>query len=165
MSDFQSMSINTTIQKCIFLNTALLGVIAITIYKCADETMLRVGYSKDLMIIGISIDTLEKYIILQIYIFLIEFCYALVYEYSNPIMYFNIFNEDKKEISNFSKLELQVYAQSLWLLTSIKNGLMLLVAIQQIDITMSKIIYNEIAAAIVIRKLLNKKKFVLNPTV
>jgi hypothetical protein len=75
-------------------------------------------------------------------------------------MYFNIFNEDKKEISNFSKLELQVYAQSLWLLTSIKNGLMLLVAIQQIDITMSKIIYNEIAAAIVIRKLLNKKKFV-----
>lgn len=94
------------------------------------------------------------------YIFLIEFCYALVYEYSNPIMYFNIFNEDKKEISNFSKLELQVYAQSLWLLTSIKNGLMLLVAIQQIDITMSKIIYNEIAAAIVIRKLLNKKKFV-----
>jgi hypothetical protein len=58
------MSVNTTIQKCIILNTVLLGVIVITVYKFADETMLRVGYSKDLMIIGISIDTLEKYIIL-----------------------------------------------------------------------------------------------------
>lgn len=135
-------------------------MITFTVYHYADDKMLRVGYSKDLVIIGITIDTMEKYIFLQAYIFLIEFCFAVIYEYSNPIMYFSIFNEDKKVITDFSKLELQIYAQTLWFLTSIKNGLMLLVAIQQIDITISKIIYNEIAAAIVIRKLLNNKTFV-----
>lgn len=154
-----SMTVNKTIQVCIFINTILLSCVACIIFKYADEDLLKIGYSKDLVVIGVTIDTLDKYLILQFLIFLIEFCYALIYEYANPIMYFSIFNADKSVITDFSKFELQLYAQSIWFLTSLKNGMMLMVAIQQIDITMSKIIFNELAAAIVIRKLLNKKQF------
>jgi hypothetical protein len=77
-------------------------------------------------------------------------------------MYFNIFNDQKKYISDFTKFELQFYAQSLWFLTSIKNGLMLLVSITQIDLTLAKIIYSEIAVMIVIRNILTNKIFVKN---
>ncbi len=153
------MQINKTIQLCIVINGILLSCIAGIIFRFADESMLKIGYSKDLIILGVTIDTMEKYIFLQFLIFLVEFCYALIYEYANPIMYFSIFNADKRVITDFGKLELQIYAQSIWFLTSLKNGLMLLVAIQQIDITLSKIFFNEIAAAIVIRSLLNKKEF------
>ena len=74
-------------------------------------------------------------------------------------MYFNVFNADKVIITDFTKLELQIYAQSLWFLTSIKNTLMILVSISQIDIAIAKVIYSEIAVIIVIRNLLNSKQF------
>jgi len=151
-----------TMQICIIINSSLLIFIMAIITKYADNNILQYGYSKDLVVFGITIDTIDKYAILHLMIFLVEFCYALVYEYANPILYFNIFNEDKKQITDFTKFELQLYAQALWFLTSIKNGLMLLVAIQQIDITLAKIIYNEIAVGIVIRKVLNKKEFIKN---
>jgi hypothetical protein len=77
-------------------------------------------------------------------------------------MYFNVFDADKKVITDFGKIELQVYAQSLWFLTTIKNGLMILVAITQIDITLCKALYSEIAIAIVIYNVLKNKKFVKN---
>ena len=75
-------------------------------------------------------------------------------------MYFNVFNVDKKFITDFGKIELQIYAQSLWFLTTLKNGIMVLVAIQQIDITICKIIYSEIAIAIVIYNILKEKEFI-----
>ena len=156
------MNVNRKIQLCIFVNFQLLIMVATFVFSFADSKMLRVGWSKDLVVMGIVIDTMEKYIILHSVLFFVEFWHAIIYEYANPIMYFNVFNADKKVITDFGRLELQVYAQSLWFLTTVKNGLMILVAITQIDITLSKIVYNEIAVAIVIRKLLNDKIFVKN---
>ncbi len=154
------MNIVKTIQLCVLTNSVLLFIIFTIIYNIADEKLLRIGYSKDLIILGIQIDTYNKYIYLHLIIFLTEFIYALVYEYANPILYFNIFNEDKKEINHFSKNQLQLYGQTLWFTTSIKNAVMLLVSIQQLDILISKCISYEIAVFFVIRNLLNNKTFI-----
>jgi hypothetical protein len=148
-----------TIQLCVLTNTILLFVIFAIVYNIADKNLLRIGYSDELVILGVPIDTYSKYITLHIIIFTTEFFYALIYEYANPIMYFNIFNEDKKEIEEFTKNQLQFYAQALWFSTSIKNSVMLLVSIQQLDILVSKCISYEIAVFFVIRKLLSKKTF------
>lgn len=154
------LTINKKIQICIFINFLLLVIVCGLVLGFGDSSLLRIGYSKDLIVIGVVIDTLDKYLVLHCCIFFIEFWHAIIYEYANPIMYFNVFNADKKVIEDFSRMELQVYAQSLWFLTTVKNGLMILVAITQIDITLGKIIYNEIAVAIVIRGLLKDKVFV-----
>ncbi len=148
------------IQLCVFVNTMLLFVVFALVYNIADRNLLRIGYSKDLVILGVPIDTHEKYIILHLIVFTTEFVYALIYEYANPILYFNVFNEDKKEIHEFTNFQLQFYAQALWFSTSIKNSLMLLVSIQQLDILISKCISYEIAVFFVIRKLLSKKQFI-----
>ena len=131
----------------------------IIILNNADKKLLRIGYSNDLYVIGVQIDTFNKYMLLHFYIFMIEFCYSIIYEYANPIMYFNVFNVDKKNISDFSKFELQIYTQSLWFLCSLKQAFMIIVSITQLDIAIAKTIYNEIAVAIVIRSLLNNKTF------
>jgi len=141
------LTVNRKIQICIGVNFLLLLMISCFIGNFADNKLLRVGYSKDLIVMGIVIDTRKLN--------------SIIYEYANPIMYFNVFNVDKKVITDFKRIELQVYAQSLWFLTTVKNGLMVLVAITQIDITICKIIYSEIAIAIVIYKLLKNKTFVM----
>jgi hypothetical protein len=83
----------------------------------------------------------------------------LIQELANPIMGFNIYNPDKKIITEFTKNELQLYAQTFWFLTSIRSALMLLVSITQLDIAISKCVYNELAGIVAIRILLNEKTF------
>jgi len=156
------LTINKKIQICITVNFSLLVIIAAFVFNYADSKMLRVGYSKDLIVMGIVIDTSTKYLFLHICIFFVEFWHSIIYEYANPIMYFNVFDADKKVITDFGKTELQIYAQSLWFLTTLKHGIMTLVAIQQIDITLCKIVYSEIAIAIVIYNVLKNKHFVKN---
>jgi len=154
------LTINNKIQVCIAVNFLLLMIIGGFVFGFADSKMLRVGYSDELVVMGIVINTMQRYVILHCCIFFVEFWHSIIYEFANPIMYFNVFNADKKIIEDFGRVELQVYAQSLWFLTTVKNGLMILVAITQIDITLSKIVYNEIAVAIVIRGLLKDKIFI-----
>lgn len=154
----QQQSISTTrkIQACIIINLGILLGVAAIICRYAE---IKYGYSSDLVIIGMTIDTPHKYFLLHLIIFIVEFTHSLIYEYANPILYFNIFNDERQTITDFGKFELQFYAQSMWFLTSIKNGFMLLVSISQLDIILAKIIYNEIAVVLVIRNKLNNKQF------
>ena len=80
------------IQLCVCVNTVLLCFIFGMVYNIADEGLLRIGYSDDLVILGIPINRYNKYITLHFIIFFTEFCYALVYEFANPILYFNVFS-------------------------------------------------------------------------
>jgi hypothetical protein len=130
------------------------------IFTFSNKDILRIGYSKNLIVLGITIDTLYKYLLLQAIIFFTEFLSTVLYEYASPIMYFNVFNNDKKIITEFGKIELQFYAQSVWFITGLKNGIMVLVSITQIDITICKIIYSELAMIIVIRNMLKDKIFI-----
>lgn len=156
------LTINRKIQIAIVSNMLLLLSTIIVICTFADRDILRIGYSKDLVVLGVTIDTLDKYLVLQFIIFLVEFLHSIIYEFANPIMYFQVFDSKHRYITDFTKFELQFYAQSLWFITSLKTGFMLLVSITQIDITICKIIYSEIAVVIVIRNLLNDKVFVKN---
>lgn len=152
-------NVNQKIFLSVIVNILLLLIFLSSIIIYADENILKIGYNDSLTVIGIKINTLEKYILLHSCIFFLEFSFSLIYEYANPILYFNVFNADKVQITDFTKIELQIYAQSLWFLTSIKNSLMILVSISQIDIAISKVIYSELAVIIVIRNLLNNKQF------
>jgi hypothetical protein len=149
-------SMQRKIQLCIVTNFVLLMGIIIIISKYSE---LQYGYSDNLVILGITINTQQKYIFLHCIIFLTEFIHSIIYEYANPILYFNVFNDERKHITDFGKNELQLYAQSLWFMTCMKNAFMLFVSISQIDIILCKILYYEIAVALVIRNKLNNKIF------
>jgi len=120
---------------------------------------MKFGPQHSLIILGISIDTWPKYIILQVFIMCFQVTDTLVNEFANPILGFNVYNPDKKRITEFTKLELQFYCQSMWLIQNMKSALMVLVSISQIDITISKVLYMELTSVYTIHTLISKKTF------
>lgn len=154
------LTLNNKIQLSVLINTTLLTIFSTIIFTFADENTLKIGYNDSFFVLGVKINTFQKYTILHCCVFLLEFSFSLLHEFADPIMYFNIFNDEKVLITDFSKLELQIYAQSVWFLACIKNTLMIFVSISQIDIAIAKVFYSEFAVFLVIQNLLNNKKYV-----
>ena len=142
---------------------SLISLIVLCVKFCEhDIPFMKVGPQPTLVVLGIAINTWNRYMILQILVLCFQATDVLINEFASPILCFNIYNPDKKVITEFSKLQLQIYCQSLWLINNLKQALMLLVSISQIDIAISKVIYAEITSIFTIRAILNKKQFVAN---
>jgi hypothetical protein len=144
----------------------VLLVCSITLFVCispkVDDTYMRYGPQSDLKLLGIAIDTWSRYWTFQFCMGCIQITDVIIQDMMGPIIAFNIYNPDKKVITLFTKNELQGYAQTFSFLSSIKNALMLLVSITQLDIVISMCVYNTLASVVVIRLLLNEKTFVLD---
>lgn len=120
---------------------------------------MKFGPQHTLTILGVTIDTWPRYIILQLLICCFQATDVIVNEFASPILGFNIYNPDKKVITEFTKFQLQLYCQSLWFVNNLKSALMLMVSISQFDIAVSKVFYSEITSIFTIRTLINGKTF------
>jgi hypothetical protein len=120
---------------------------------------MRFGPSDTLVIFGTKIDTWHKYTVCNILVASLQMVDMIISDVAMPVINFNIFNPDKKVITEFQKTELQMYAQALWLSTAIKNTIMMMISITQIDIAMFKVISGEIASLVTVRMVLNQKEF------
>ena len=142
-------------------NAMLVSLIAlfVSMYSTADAYM-RYGPQADLKLLGVAIDTWPRYWIFQLFLGCIQVTDVIIQDLANPILGFNIYNPDKKIITEYTKNELQLYAQSFWFLSQMKGALMLMVTITQLDITISKCVFSELAGIVAIRILLNDKKFI-----
>ena len=89
----------------------------------------------------------------------------LVSEFAKPVMAFNIYNPDKETITDFTHLELQFFAQSLWVINGVRGALVLVVSISQFDVAVAKVVYSELTGVFTIFMLLREKKFVLDDDV
>ena len=156
-----ALPVHTKLKLCIVANVILVG--GITLFVCIStkvhDTYMRFGPQPDLKLLGIAIDTWSRYWTFQFFLGCVQITDVVIQDLANPIMGFNIYNPDKKIITEFTKNELQMYAQTFWFLSSIKGALMLLVSITQLDIAISKCVYNELAGVLAIRILLNEKTF------
>ena len=89
-----------------------------------------------------------------------EFSRVFINEIASPLLAFSIYNPDKKIITDFTKNELQLLANLLWLINSLISTLFIMISITQIDIAVLRVIYSEITTIITIRLLLNEKEFI-----
>ena len=97
---------------CIFGQLLLLISVVIPTVLLANNksTYYRFGPQEDLIIISIQINTWSRYAILLVYILALRMCKVFINELGMPILSFNIYNPDKKEIEGFTRGELQVKA-------------------------------------------------------
>ena len=79
-----------------------------------------------------------------------------------PILTFNIYNPNQKKIEDFTRTELQVYGNIMFMLNSIRYALTLQLAIIQIDIALISAIFDELAAIPTVYILLKDKEFTKN---
>jgi len=120
---------------------------------------MKYGPQPSLIILGVTINTWDRYLVLQFLIMSFQMTDTIVNEFASPILGFNVYNPDKHHITEFTKFQLQFYCQSMWFVNNIKSALMLLVSISQIDIAISKVVYAELASIYTIRTLINQKTF------
>lgn len=154
------------LRYCVIINFILFLFILFVVLICKDDTnyYMTYGPNENLYVLSIKINTVKKYIILQLFLLSIEVSRVFINEIANPILEFNIYNPDKKVITEFTKNELQILSNTMWLINSLTNAFFVMITISQIDIAIFRIIYSEITTIFTIRMLLNEKQFINDNT-
>lgn len=150
------------LKYCIIANFTLLCLISLVIFFMnePDDPYFRIGPNDNLSIMSVKINTVVRYLSLQIFIAFIEIVRMLVNEIASPILGFNIYNPDKKVITEFTKNELQIMGNCMWFINNLISALSIMVTISQVDIAILKVIYSELTSVYTIRMLLNEKTFI-----
>ena len=132
----------------------------IFIFQSKNSTYFRFGPSIDLIVISVVIDDWIKYNLVLLLIGFIKIIDTVSNELGMPVLGFNIYNPDKKNITEFTKNELQFYANATFMVSAFRATLMMVVNITQIDLALFSTLISEIASFYTIRVLLNEKTFI-----
>jgi hypothetical protein len=135
-------------------------IIPTVILANKQSTYYRFGPNDDLIIISVKINTWSRYGILLVYVLIFRICKVFITELGMPILNFNIYDPNKKEIEGFTRTELQVQANLMYMMNAIIYALTLQLSIIQIDIAVISGIFSEMASIPTIHILLKDKEFV-----
>ncbi len=146
---------------CILGNLLSLALVLGAVLLCdRSGTYWNIGPNENLVVISIHVNTAGKYVGLLFLILFVNVMKVLSEEIGMPILGFNIYNPDKKIITEFTKNELQLYGNSMFMISAIRGIFMTLFIVSQIDIAFWSVIIREIASFFTIRMILNEKQFV-----
>jgi hypothetical protein len=80
----------------------------------SQSPYFRFGPNEDFIFISVQINTTQKYCRLLALIFVNDVIRVIIQEFGSPILFMNVYNPDKKEITEFSKFQLYFYANSMF---------------------------------------------------
>jgi len=158
------MDINTKLKLCVISNLFLLFIIigVIIIFSSREDKYWNWGPNKDLLVISVKIDTWVKYYWLLLFIAILKISNVIISEVAHPILGFNIYNPDKKIITEFTKNQLQIYGNLMYFIDSVRGVFTILITISQVDVALVGVLISEITGIFTIRMLLNEKTFIPN---
>ena len=143
------------------LNVFFLSFIRFFIsYFAGYSKYFRFGPNDAFLFISVPINTYERYSLLLVLISLNNIIKVLVSEIGEPVLIFNVYNPDKKTITEFTKSQLLFYANSMFLVGNIRVLFELLLTISQIDIALFSIFVKQLFTICVTSFLLNEKEFI-----
>jgi len=149
------------VRLCLFLNSCLVVFIAFYITNFAAESKyFRFGPNEDFIFISVQINTMQKYCSLLTLIFVNDIIRVIIQEFGDPVLYMNVYNPDKKEITDFTKLQLYFYANSMFFINNIRYIFTILISITQIDIALYSVLIEQLIVMITTKMLLNEKNFI-----
>ena len=149
------------VRICLFLNSCLVLFIGFYITNFASESKyFRFGPNEDFIFISVQINTIQKYCSLLTLIFINDIIRVIIQEFGDPVLFMNVYNPDKKEITEFTKLELYFYANAMFLINNIRYIFTVLISITQIDIALFSVLVEEVIVIFTIKMLLDEKKFI-----
>ena len=153
-------NVNRKLKICLICNFLLLLFVMslVVVFRDDNSKYLRWGPQDDLIIISVAIDDYTRYCMLLFCIMIIKVLDVLIGEIANPIIGFNIYNPDKKVITDFKKNELQFYGNSMYLIDAVKC-ITYIGKYKSNRYSIMGSICSESASIITIRMLLNEKEF------
>ena len=154
------MTPRNKIKFALFANIILLSIVCFLMFQYATESpYFRFGPNDKFILVAVKIDTWSKYGVVILIISFIEFTKVMIEDLGTPILVFNIYNPDKDIITDFSKNELQIYGNMMFLVNNLRYVFQVLVTVTQIDIAVFAVLISQITGIITVRFLLNEKKF------
>ena len=129
------------IRICLCLNVFLLSFISFFItYFAGNSKYFRFGPNDDFIFISVPINTYERYSLLLVLISLNNIIKVLVSEIGEPVLIFNVYNPDKRIITEFKKSQLLFYANSMFFISNTRRVFEVLINVTQIDIALFSIV-------------------------
>lgn len=161
------MQVKEKLYYCVAGNFASLALVLMTVAALNDGTSpyFRWGPNDKLMLISVQIDTWARWTLALLFIGMLRVCDVWVNEIGSPVLSFNIYNPDKRRITDFTKNELQLLANSMWFIDAVRNVFMTVIAVTQIDLAFASVLMSQIASVFTVRLLLNEKTFERDRTV
>ena len=166
----KKINIKNQLRLCVFANGMLTAIwMVIIIHFSTKETgdipsysmanFMRFGPNPDLVVLSLIINTWSSYIWFVSGIIIFRIVQTWVHEIAHPIIGFRIYDPDKKVIEDFTRLELQICGNLMYLFDSVRRVFMIMVSITQLDISLWGTLAGEITSIFTIRRLLLAKKF------
>ena len=148
------------IRICLFLNVFLLGFISFFItYFAGNSKYFRFGPNEDFIFISVPIDSYERYSLLLFLISLNDIIKVLVGEIGEPVLVFNVYNPDKKVITEFTRPQLLFYANTMFFVSNTRRVFEVLINVTQIDIAIFSIIVEQLISVCTVCFLVSEKRF------
>lgn len=146
---------------CIYVNLILLIIFGVSCFTFNNESSkyFNIGWSDNLVYISISINTPVKYFLLCFFILILNSSEVILNDVAGPIITFSTYNPYKRNITDFTRNELEYYSNIISFIKLAKRLLEITVAITQIDLAIISLISYQISVTYVIQYLLNNKKF------
>lgn len=148
------------VQICLGLNMFLLAIILTSIVSLGREnTYFRMGWSADFVLVGVIIDSKIKYVTLLLLIAIMNAIKVIVSELGEPVLIFNVYNPDKKVVTDFTRKQLLIYANLFFLISNTRSVFDILITVTQIDIAIFSIVLEQIVSMCTVCILVKEKKF------
>ena len=148
------------IRICLILNVFLLGFISFFItYFAGNSKYFRFGPNEDFIFISVPIDSYERYSLLLFLISLNDIIKVLVGEIGEPVLVFNVYNPDKRVITEFTRPQLLFYANTMFFVSNTRRVFEVLINVTQIDIAIFSIIIEQLISVCTVCFLVSEKKF------
>lgn len=145
---------------CLLANTGIIVIVVSIVCVFAESNSYwSIGWNDYLYVIGVRIDTPVKYILLLCLITGVQISRVIVEEIGMPILNFTIYNPDKKIITDFTKNELQFFANAMFTVSGLRDIFMVMLQISQIDVATFSLIVSQITGSFTIYALLGEKEF------
>ena len=84
---------------------------------------------------------------------------VLVGEIGEPVLIFNVYNPDKKIITEFTKNQLMFYANAMFFISNTRRVFEVLISVTQIDIAIISIENEQLVSICTVYFLISEKKF------
>ena len=154
------------VQIAIAINIVILAIMFVTcaLVQAPPETGVTgywsFGPSATLSVVSVTIDTTDRYCILVLFIMIMQALRTYVIETGGPLIYFNTYNADKKNIVDFTYTELYVSSLVFYATTQVRDVIFVVIAIQQIDLALWIALAGVCTTSVTVAKLLAPKEFV-----
>ena len=149
----------TKVKVCLVLNVLLVSISSVILYLASGSKYLRAGWSEYSSLIGVVINTPERYYILLFLIAIMNAVKVIVAELGEPVLVFNVYNPDKKNITDFTRKELLLYSNLIFFVSNTRHIFEVLITVTKIDIAVFSIVFEQIVSVCTVCLLVREKTF------